>query len=145
MWVAAGSVVVVGVAVVVGLLVTRSPSLPRSSGHPVVPPSHPSPAAAYAPVGLHVMYEGGTSVTLAWRDPNNGQYPFVVQVISPKPTDPAKTNSATQTVVAGLRPGTGYCFTVGALYAPTLPPAYATAVCTAGATAPTGPSSSAAG
>ncbi len=129
---AAATLVVVGV-VVASILATRSSNRPRSSTRPVIPPSNPLPARL-APVDLHVISEQPTSVTLQWKDPSDGIYQYVVQVIDV--TNPRTTNSATQTVVTGLDPTRGYCFTVGAVYDPASQPAYAPVpACIRGATA----------
>lgn len=133
-WVAAAAATLVVVAVVVATtLATRSSNRPQPSTRPVIPPSNPLPTRL-APVELHVISEQPTSVTLQWKDPSDGIYQYVVQVIDV--TNPRATNSATQTVVTGLDPTRGYCFTVGAVYDPASQPAYAAVpACIRGATA----------
>lgn len=132
LWAAGAGALVVVAALVVALLVTRSPARPQITKNTVTPPSNPQPKQ-YQPVNLAVASESGTTVTLRWKDPSNGQYPYVVQVVG-TPSVHA-TNTSTQTVIASLDPTKGYCFAVGALYAIGSTPAYAPPVCIRGATA----------
>ncbi|MDQ6782933.1 MAG: hypothetical protein M3063_05715, partial [Actinomycetota bacterium] len=132
LWAAGAGTAVVVVAIVVALLLTRSPARPHITTNTVTPPVSPQPNL-YAPVSLTVYNEVGPTVTLRWKDPSNGKYPFVVAVVGSKGA--AETNSETQTVIAGLDATKGYCFVVGAYYAVGSPPAYAAPVCVRGGTA----------
>ncbi len=138
LWAAGAGAAVVIVAIVVALLVTRSPARPRVTKNTVTPPANPQPKQ-YQPVGLFVKDESGTTATLGWKDPSNGRFPYVVQVVGSLTVQ--NTNTSTQTVIAGLDATKGYCFDVGAVYAYGSPAAYAAPVCIRGATAaPTPPS-----
>ncbi|MDQ2723902.1 MAG: hypothetical protein M3Y36_00120 [Actinomycetota bacterium] len=132
LWAAGAGAAVVIVAIVAALLLTRSPARPQVTTNTVTPPSNPQPTQ-YQPVDLTVVNESGTTATLRWKDPSNGLYPFVVQVVGVTGAQP--TNTSTQTVIASLEATKGYCFVVGALYALGSPPAYAAPVCIRGATA----------
>ena len=115
LWAAAAGALVVVVALVVALLVTRSPAHPQITKNTVTPPSNPQPKQ-YQPVNLAVASESGTTVTLRWKDPSNGLYPYVVQVVG-TPSVHA-TNTSTQTVIASLDPTKGYCFVPSARSTP---------------------------
>ncbi|MDQ2725923.1 MAG: hypothetical protein M3Y36_10575 [Actinomycetota bacterium] len=132
LWAVGAGATLVVAAIVVALLVTRSPAHPRIVSNTVTPPASPQPNK-YQPVDLIVANEAGTTATLRWKDPSNGAYPFVVAIVgAPKVQT---TNTSTQTVIAGLDPTRGYCFKVGAFYAIGSPPAFAAPVCIRRATA----------
>lgn len=132
LWAVGAGATVAAAAIVVAILVTRSPAHPRVTTNTVTPPANPQPTR-YQPVDLIVANESGTTATLRWKDPSNGAYPFVVQVVGARGVQ--ATNTSTQTVIAGLDPTRGYCFKVGAFYAIGSPPAFANAVCIRRATA----------
>jgi serine/threonine-protein kinase PknK len=129
--------VVPGVVVLAAVTAVLVVVLGGSSGHKV--PRHEqtlAPAgvdpAVYAPRAVRVIYEApsGTSITLAWNAPRQGDGPFVVQVSDGRALQTTTGNA--QTVVTGLQPTKGYCFAVGAVYAVGTP-AFSPPVCIRGA------------
>lgn len=114
-WLVLGSVAAALVAAVVLVVALSSRGSGRAHPGTTIQPGHASQAAQYAPKQVAVVSEQGTTVTLRWVDPNNGQFPFVVRVSNVSRVQVA--TSSTQTVVEGLTPGSPYCFEVGAVYA----------------------------
>ncbi len=117
----------------------------RALHHAPAPPKHPkatassSPStrtraggAAKAPRKVHVTRDAGSKVSLAWTDPNDGRYPYVVFAGSKT----QKADATSHTTVTGLDPSRGYCFRVAAVLTVTGKLAKSEPVCIRGATPP---------
>jgi serine/threonine protein kinase len=95
------------------------PARPRPSATRAAPPASPVPPAALAaaaPTRLRVT-DGGSYVLLRWKLRPGPRYPLFVQV-SPVGSHSTLRSAGAGTrsmSVTGLRPGTGYCFKVGAV------------------------------
>jgi serine/threonine protein kinase len=96
---------------------TPSPTEPHSSGTTTTPPINKQDIAALAPRGLKVTTDQGALVELRWSLPADARgYPVVLQrspVAKGEHAVTALAQGTTTTKVAGLDPGTGYCFLVG--------------------------------
>jgi serine/threonine protein kinase len=125
-YVVGGSIAIVAVAVAVVALLSRNSN---DSPAPQPTPTTSVDLHRLAPAHVHVVRDNGSSVVLAWTDPSNGRFAYVVDD-GVGPVSPAR--SRTRTVVAGLSPGRGYCFSVGAVYSLSARPAYANPVCVRG-------------
>lgn len=73
----------------------------------------------------------GSSVTLAWHDPNHGQVEYVVEVSSSRVV---KADFPNRTTVTGLNPASSYCFRVAAVVSVTAELERSQPVCVGGGT-----------
>jgi tRNA A-37 threonylcarbamoyl transferase component Bud32 len=98
--------------------------------HAATPPSVPR---LHVPPPSQVRIAGytGSSVTLAWHDPNHGQVDYVVIVSA---TRTVKAEFPNRTTVTGLNPASSYCFTVAAVVSVTAELERAQPVCVEGGT-----------
>lgn len=105
---AAVAVVVVGIlaGVLASSLGQRHRPSPRPTSRTTV-----TVVDAVAPTGVHIVTDTGSSVTLAWTDPNQGRVAYVVLGGPRSVYQPFRTHA----VVTGLDPARRYCFRVAAV------------------------------
>ncbi|MBO0886868.1 MAG: protein kinase [Acidimicrobiales bacterium] len=98
----------------------------HTTAPPPVPRLHVPP-----PSQVRVVEYTGSSVTLAWHDPNHGQVDYVVEV---SPSRVVKADFPNRTTVTGLNPASSYCFRVAAVVSVTAELERSQPVCVGGGT-----------